>query len=51
MSEADLMIPHLLLHHRRFVLEPLADLAPALVHPVLKRTIGELLAQLAQPVA
>ncbi|MBI4610996.1 MAG: 2-amino-4-hydroxy-6-hydroxymethyldihydropteridine diphosphokinase [Candidatus Rokubacteria bacterium] len=39
----DLHIPHLFLHERRFVLRPLADLAPHLEHPVLYRTIHELL--------
>ena len=39
----DLVIPHPLLHKRRFVLEPLAQLAPHLVHPVLKLTIRHLL--------
>ncbi len=37
-----LSIPHPLLHKRRFVLEPLAQLAPDLIHPVLKVTIRQL---------
>lgn len=39
----DLVIPHPLLHERRFVLEPLAQLAPEFIHPVLKTTIRHLL--------
>ncbi len=38
-----LHVPHLFLHERRFVLHPLADLAPEFEHPVLYRTIQELL--------
>jgi 2-amino-4-hydroxy-6-hydroxymethyldihydropteridine diphosphokinase len=38
-----LHIPHLLMHERRFVLHPLAELAPELEHPVLYQTIRELL--------
>jgi 2-amino-4-hydroxy-6-hydroxymethyldihydropteridine diphosphokinase len=38
-----LMLPHPRLHERRFVLEPLAEIAPQLLHPTLKCTIAELL--------
>lgn len=38
----DLTIPHIAMHERRFVLEPLAEIAPEERHPVLKRTIWEL---------
>ncbi len=43
----DLHIPHLLLAERAFVLRPLADLAPDLVHPTLYQTMRELLDELA----
>lgn len=46
LNEPALIIPHPRLHERRFVLEPLAQLAPKLIHPVLKQTIAELLAAL-----
>jgi 2-amino-4-hydroxy-6-hydroxymethyldihydropteridine diphosphokinase len=42
----DLTLPHPRLHQRRFVLAPLAELAPALRHPTFGRTIAELLADL-----
>ena len=42
-SEPGLQIPHPLMHTRRFVLEPLAEIAPQAVHPTLRRPVVELL--------
>ncbi len=41
-DEHDLIVPHPHLPTRRFVLGPLAEIAPNAIHPVLNLTIGEL---------
>jgi 2-amino-4-hydroxy-6-hydroxymethyldihydropteridine diphosphokinase len=45
-SSQELVIPHPLMHERRFVLEPLAEIAPEAVHPILQMTIAGLLQNL-----
>jgi 2-amino-4-hydroxy-6-hydroxymethyldihydropteridine diphosphokinase len=42
-DEPDLVVPHPRMAERRFVLEPAAEIAPSMRHPVLKRTMRELL--------
>jgi len=43
-----LTIPHNAMHVRDFVLQPLADIAPRVIHPVIKKTIAELLQEIPQ---
>ena len=45
-EERGLKIPHPAMHQRRFVLEPLAEIAPEALHPLLRKTARELLADL-----
>lgn len=43
LNTPDLTLPHPLMHRRAFVMQPLAEIAPETVHPVLHRTIQDLL--------
>jgi len=45
-NEEGLVIPHPELHKRRFTIEPLAEIAPEFVHPVLNKTIFEIKSEL-----
>ena len=42
LNSPDLIIPHPFLEKRRFVLEPMAEIAPDYVHPILQKTMIQL---------
>ncbi len=42
-EEPELVVPHPKLHDRKFVLVPMAEIAPGFIHPQLHKTISELL--------
>jgi 2-amino-4-hydroxy-6-hydroxymethyldihydropteridine diphosphokinase len=44
-NQSDLIVPHPEIQNRRFVLTPLYEIAPQMIHPVLNKTIEQLLSQ------
>ncbi len=45
-NETNLIVPHIDMANRRFVLEPLCELAPAFLHPIQKKTVRQMLDEL-----
>jgi len=48
-NEPKLIIPHPYIHLRKFTLVPLAEIAPELMHPILQKSVQELLDELDDP--
>jgi len=48
-NKKNLTVPHPRLHLRKFTLMPLAEIAPELTHPVLKKSIKQLLTECSDP--
>jgi len=46
METPQLTLPHPHMHERVFVLEPLSEIAPGLIHPILRKSISQLLQSL-----
>jgi 7,8-dihydro-6-hydroxymethylpterin-pyrophosphokinase len=46
LRKAEICVPHPRMHERRFVLEPLCEIAPTVIHPVLNKTCAQMLASL-----
>jgi 2-amino-4-hydroxy-6-hydroxymethyldihydropteridine diphosphokinase len=46
-NSKNLVVPHPEMHHRRFVLAPLHDIAPHFIHPIFKESVTVLLAKVA----
>jgi len=49
LNDPDLTIPHPYLHKRKFTLAPLAEISPEYIHPVLLKTVEQLLRDLHDP--
>ena len=47
-TTGELTVPHPLMHKRQFVLQPLAAIAPQVVHPIFKKSISQLLEELSR---
>lgn len=43
METPSLKIPHPMMHKRKFVLELLGEIAPGVIHPVMRKTVSDLL--------
>jgi 2-amino-4-hydroxy-6-hydroxymethyldihydropteridine diphosphokinase len=51
LQQPNLTIPHREIQNRRFVLIPLNEIAPVKLHPVLNKTVAQLLAECPDPLA